>query len=469
MISVVVVLMVFGGTVGVLRHLGLKRRLRIKGESEAAAISMRLGETLSEHIWELDDDAIAGYLQEYPHWGAVVRVSVLTQYGDPIHELVRGDDDDSFVRRRTVLRGGEPIGAVEVAVSRAEERLMSASAARLTAMAVIFGIPSIIVVILFVMNFSLNRPLARLLVGIRNIAAGNYKERLEPSRYAEIDSISDEVNQMASQIAQRREELQEEVKERRRAQVELQGIRVDLENLVDRRTEQLRLAYEKLQEETEQRRLAQRKMMDVGLHEQKRIGRDLHDSIGQELAGLSFLSASLERVLAEKGSPESATAGEIASLLRESLNKTRKIARGLDPVDVSEEGLSLSLQQLASDMQRLHDVSCELLEGSDVGVNDNRSATHLFHVAQEACHNAVVHGDAGKIVIRLTADAGHGTLVIRDNGKGFTPDEAGHNGMGMSTMHERAEAIGGTLNVQSEPGEGTTITVAFDGAEPIQG
>jgi len=469
MISAVVVLIVIGVSVGILRHFGTKRRLSVKGESDATAISIRLGESLSEHIWKLDDDAIAGYLQEYPHWGAVVRVSVLTQYGDPIHELVRGDDDDSFVRRHTVLRGGEPIGAVEVAVSRAEERLMSASSARLTALAVISSVPAIIVVIFYVMNFSLNRPMARLLVGIRNIAAGNYEERLEPSRYAEIDSIGDEVNQMASQIAERTRELEEEVAERRRAQVELQGMKVDLENLVDRRTEQLRLAYGKLQEETEQRRLAQRKMLDVGIREQRRIGRDLHDTIGQELAGLSFLSASLERVLMEKGSPESATAGEISSLLRESLDKTRKIARGLDPVDVSESGLALSLQHLASEIERLHGLTCKLVEGADIGVSDNRSATHLFHIAQEACHNAVVHGDAAKIDIRLRAGAGRGRLIFQDDGKGFATDNTGHNGMGMSTMRERAEAIGGAIEVVSSPGEGTTITVTFDGAEPIEG
>lgn len=467
MLWVVVVLIGAGAIVGVTRQRQVAKRLRTKGETGAVAVSTRIGESLSEHIWNLDESAIAGYFEKYPHWGDVVRVSVLTQYGDPIYELVREDDEDSFVRRRSVLRDGEPIGAVDVAVSRREEREMSRSAAHLTALAVILGVPAIILVIRYVMKLCLERPLDRLLVGIRRIAAGNYAERLDPSRYAEIDNIGEAVNQMASQIAARTQELREEVKERRGAEAELQGMKVQLEELVDRRTEQLRLAYERLQDETEQRRKAQRRMLDAGLNEQRRIGRDLHDSIGQEMAGVAFLSASLERVLAEKGSPESATAGKIASLLRASLDKTRRIARGLDPVDVSEEGLSLSLRHLASEMRRIHKVTCKLVEGMNIGVSDNRTATHLFHIAQEACHNAVVHGNAETIEIRLTADAGRGTLSIRDDGEGFAPDKAGHQGMGMSTMHERAETVGGDLDVESVPGEGTTITVIFDGAEAL--
>jgi two-component system CheB/CheR fusion protein len=88
-------------------------------------------------------------------------------------------------------------------------------------------------------------------------------------------------------------------------------------------------------------------------------------------------------------------------------------------------------------------------------------ATHLYHIAQEAVNNALKHGHAHNILIRLTAANEQGTLLIHDDGAGIIEDRGNSPGMGLHIMNYRAGMIGGTLEVTPGPVQGTTVICIF--------
>jgi signal transduction histidine kinase len=92
-------------------------------------------------------------------------------------------------------------------------------------------------------------------------------------------------------------------------------------------------------------------------------------------------------------------------------------------------------------------------------------ATHLYRIAQEAVNNAIRHGKAQNISIRLAGRNGAGSLTIQDDGEGFTKTENSQPGVGLSIMNYRADMVGGSLKVQANEGQGITVTCMF----PIRG
>jgi PAS domain S-box-containing protein len=217
-----------------------------------------------------------------------------------------------------------------------------------------------------------------------------------------------------------------------------------------------------------ERKLLEKAILDISAREQRRIGQDLHDGLGQHLTGVAFMTKAHETRLAEQNRPEAQDAAKIVKLVNEAIHKTRVLARGLLPVVSDSQGLMSALQVWAAEVEDLFGVTCRFECESPVLVYDNAMATHLYHIAQEAANNAIKHGEAQNILIFLTSDHGKGTLVIKDDGKGFTPNPAGSQGMGLHIMNYRAGMIGGTLEVRPDLPRGTMVTCRFpvkDGEE----
>jgi PAS domain S-box-containing protein len=208
---------------------------------------------------------------------------------------------------------------------------------------------------------------------------------------------------------------------------------------------------------TERRRLEQ-ELLSVTEQERRRIGQDLHDGLGQMLTGLGLLSQNLARQLEKKGIEQAEDAAEITELLREADQYARDLARGLTPVDLDASGLLTALQRLANNAERLFGLECDFKASGEPLVHDSTAATHMYRIAQEAVSNAVRHGGAHALDIALAAGQDHIRLRIQDDGEGFAPGEHDGPGMGMRIMNYRARIIGGTLEVHSQPGHGTTIT-----------
>ena len=212
-----------------------------------------------------------------------------------------------------------------------------------------------------------------------------------------------------------------------------------------------------------ERRRLEREILQISEQERRRIGQDLHDNLGQQLTGIGLLSRNLARRLSKNERPEAEEAAEIERLIKEADEQARGLARGLVPVDLEAKGLADALRRLAEQAEHLYDVRCTFREAGSAAVYDNTAATHLYRIAQEAVNNAVKHGKASRIVLLLASGAERLRLRIKDDGVGF-PDaqsqehESQAGGMGVRTMHHRARMIGATLDIQSTPGEGTSVT-----------
>jgi PAS domain S-box-containing protein len=211
---------------------------------------------------------------------------------------------------------------------------------------------------------------------------------------------------------------------------------------------------------TERKRL-EKAILEISAEEQRRIGQDLHDGLGQQLTGIAFMSKVQEQKLAEKGLAEAAEAARIVGLVNEAIHKTRELAHGLHPVISEAHGLMSALKRWAAEVEDLFHISCCLQVDEPVLIHDTNMSTHLYRIAQEAVNNAVKHGQAKNIVIRLSARNEYGTLRIENDGLCLPEPATNSSGMGMQIMHYRARMVGGSLTVDSGKVRGITITCQF--------
>jgi PAS domain S-box-containing protein len=211
---------------------------------------------------------------------------------------------------------------------------------------------------------------------------------------------------------------------------------------------------------TERRRL-EKALLEVSAREQRRIGEDLHDGLGQHLTGIAFMSKVLESKLSEKSLGESCDAGKIVKLVNEAINKTRELSHGLLPVVSDAHGLMSALTRYAEEMQDLFLTPCRFECGEPVLVYDVNMATQLYQIAREAVNNAMKHGRPRQVIIGLSAEDGQGSLSVQDDGSGISDMPPNHAGMGLNIMSYRANMIGGSLDVGTNTAGGTTVVCLF--------
>jgi signal transduction histidine kinase len=120
-----------------------------------------------------------------------------------------------------------------------------------------------------------------------------------------------------------------------------------------------------------------------------------------------------------------------------------------------------ALQLSATEVEDLFGISCRFQCKRPVLIHDDSVATHLYHIAQEAVNNAIKHGEAENILIRLTAGGDRGRLLIEDDGKGIAKVNASSHGMGLHIMQYRSGMIGGTLEIKRGKTRGTIVTCIF--------
>jgi len=209
------------------------------------------------------------------------------------------------------------------------------------------------------------------------------------------------------------------------------------------------------------RKNLEKTILEISAREQRRIGQDLHDGLGQHLTGIAFMSKVQEQKLMEKQLPEAGDAGKIVDLVNEAIYKTRELARGLLPVVSESQGLMSALEQWAGEVEDFYHINCKLQCFTPVLIHDDAVATHLYYIAREAVNNAIKHGHASHVVIRLAADQGQGVLTIHDDGCGIGDKGAGDKGMGLHLMNYRARMVGGSLEVRSVATGGTMVSCLF--------
>ncbi len=199
------------------------------------------------------------------------------------------------------------------------------------------------------------------------------------------------------------------------------------------------------------------------VRERERLARELHDSVTQSLYSLTLLAEASQRLL---GSGELGRAAEytvrLGEIAQQALREMRLLVYQLRPLVLKREGLVGALQQRLDAVEKRAGVDARLLvEGTlDLPASVEEG---LYRIAREALNNALKHAAARSVVLRIRAGADHVALEVEDDGCGFDP--AGvrdQGGMGLISMRERAERLGGSFSLVSTLGSGTTMRVVVE-------
>jgi PAS domain S-box-containing protein len=198
-------------------------------------------------------------------------------------------------------------------------------------------------------------------------------------------------------------------------------------------------------------------LIDAVANEQRRVGQELHDGLGQELTGLSLSARALATRAEREFQPIAAGLGQLAALAGSCIQAARRITQGISPLTDTEGSLEAALEALAGRSsfgsavvlfrRRLE---CPITLGLD-------ARNHLYRIAQEAVQNALKHAGAGIIEIELWVHPTGLRLTISDDGVGLAKGAAVSGGYGMRTMKYRASSIGGKLVIASGRGGGVSV------------
>ncbi len=209
------------------------------------------------------------------------------------------------------------------------------------------------------------------------------------------------------------------------------------------------------------RRALEHEIQEISEREQRRLGQDLHDGLGQSMTGIAFLAKVLQQKLEAKALEEAEAAGTIASLINEALAQTRRLSRGLCPVVLDTNDIEAALGQLAENLRTLFSVTCELQCEPEIKISDNAVAVHLYRIAQEAATNAIKHGRARNIGLSLTSKNSRLILKVNDDGSGLPAAGVMGKGMGLRVMHHRARMIGASISLRPSKEGGVTVTCSL--------
>lgn len=199
------------------------------------------------------------------------------------------------------------------------------------------------------------------------------------------------------------------------------------------------------------------------IQERQRLARELHDSVTQSVYGMTLLSDAGQR-LAMLGKHEQTIEylSRLDEVARQTLKEVRLLVYELRPLALTQAGLLEALRQRLEVVERRANVDARIVAQEPLVLPADVEET-LYRIAQEALNNVLKHSGASSTTVYVHAQDGHVELEIVDNGKGFAPETMGdETGMGLVIMRERAEQLGGVLQVISAPGEGTRVSVRVE-------
>ncbi len=192
--------------------------------------------------------------------------------------------------------------------------------------------------------------------------------------------------------------------------------------------------------------------------ERSRLSRELHDAVAQKLFSLRLTAQAAAALAARDPGRVPAELVQVERLAADALAELRSVIFELRPADLEEDGLTASLRKHIGMLDRVYDARLTFHGEGDVTLTEERELT-LFRIAQEAVHNALRHAHASDISLRLSSDGTHVSLTIADDGAGFDLADAGRDGLGLTSMRDRTEEVGGAMTIESAPGSGTVIKV----------
>lgn len=224
-------------------------------------------------------------------------------------------------------------------------------------------------------------------------------------------------------------------------------------------------AEEKLKASSEQLRALSARLQSAREEEGTRIAREIHDELGATLTSLRWDLEIFDKVISESkdGSQLQTLRERIEAMLRlteTTISSVRRISSELRPSVLDDLGLVEAIEWQAGQFQARTGITCRCdcsLENLDLS---RERSTAVFRIFQEALTNILRHAQATSVDITMKAEAGEFVFAISDNGRGITEDEkSGSQSLGLLGMQERAQLIGAKLDVNSDAGKGTVVTV----------
>ena len=241
---------------------------------------------------------------------------------------------------------------------------------------------------------------------------------------------------------------------------------VDLERKLDDVLQQQRELIERLQSGQDYFQHLARSVWRVQEDERRRLAHELHDGIGHSLTALIHLVAQATDALAERPDDARERLARARDVATATLKDTRMMSRMLRPQILDDLGLEPALRWLARSYQDDHRLAVTLDFDQRFPEVDGDLSTLIFRVTQESLSNIAKHAEASRVEIGLRRRSIYLTLAIRDDGRGcdpqaaFAKSSAGHSS-GLGGMRDRVRLFGGTLRLDSKPGEGSTISAQF--------
>jgi signal transduction histidine kinase len=226
-----------------------------------------------------------------------------------------------------------------------------------------------------------------------------------------------------------------------------------------RRQAELARAFARQKAITEENlRLYERSQQLAVLEERQRLARELHDSVSQALYGIG-LGARTARTLLDRDPSKAVEPIEyVLSLAEGGLAEMRALIFELRPDSIEREGLVSALSKQAAALRARHGLEVEMTLGDEPDL-PLEVKEGLYRIAQEALNNVVRHAQAKRVAIELQDRQGTIVLSLQDDGVGFDPEANRPGHMGLQSMQERVERLGGTLRVESMAGHGTCVSV----------
>lgn len=412
--------------------LALVGRLELFKEDDWFLLSGEAGSAIRTAIIDANGELLAGDMEPYelPYHLDLIRPYFAT------HQVGVAVDESDPNRRHFVSYA--PLSTIPAGVirERGEGEVSSApSGAAMTLL--IVGAASLAVATLGAWTHArwVTQPLRRLEIATRQLARGDLTQPLESGRGDEIGRLTESFEEMRRQLARANEE---------RDQWE-----AVLEKRVAARTGEVRELLGKVIAAQEE--------------ERGRLARELHDETAQTLATTLVAIQAVRNSMGDAGEEQQKLIDNVLRQGRETLGDVRRMVMDLRPSVLENVGLVEALTSWAEQRLGVSGTSLRVTVKGEVRPLGQATEIALFRIFQEAMNNVVRHAGARSAALRLTFGEDGFTGEVEDDGGGFDRQAAAANsptrGVGFHSMMERAELLGATLDIESEPGKGTTVRV----------
>lgn len=222
------------------------------------------------------------------------------------------------------------------------------------------------------------------------------------------------------------------------------------------RNREISAAVTAFNEMIKERNSLEEELLKIAEKERERIGRDLHDDLGQILTGINFQFMLLKEEL-KNNYNITTNLDELTNLISMVISKVKNISKMLFPA--IEEDLLITIEELVKNFIQTYKIKIDFLYDKDISITNGFLVTNIYHILTESLNNSIKHGNASYIKIILKKGDKF-VLEIIDNGKGFDPNAKSY-GMGLKNIKYRARIIGGNVFINSELGKGTLLRVEF--------